>query len=380
MRGRAFPPADSTCQSTARGDTRPPGIRRLALAFGLALCPLLVSCKKGSGGPPAPPPTEVEAERVGTAEIVETISAIGTIQPNESVHIKPESEGVIKAIHFTEGQMVEAGQQLFELDSGKEAAQLARAKADAEIARITLERSRTLAGTKAISQQEIDDWKARLAAREAEVALYQEQLSDTVVVAPFRGMTGPRNVSIGQYVDSVTVLGTLVDQSKVKVLYRIPEKDLSRLGIKQPAQVRVAAYPGRQFGGEVDLIDPVVEETTRMVQVRAVAANPEGLLKAGMFAQVETVVGRRPNAVVISERGLIPSLRGFSVYLIRDGTALLSPVKIGVRQPGKVEILEGLSPGQEIVVGGTQKIVDGAKVVAATQPTGPSNGVAGNAQ
>ena len=348
--------------------------RGFVLSCFLLLALPICGCKKGSdgGGPPPAPPTEVEAERVTTSEVVETLSAVGTVQPNESVEVKAEAEGVIKTIHFTEGQIVEVGQKLFELDSGKEAAQLARARADAEIARITLERSKTLAGTKAISQQEIDDWKARLAAREADVTLYQERLGDTVVVAPFRGVVGPRNVSVGQYVSSTVILVTLVDQSRVKVLYRVPERELARVNLKQPVQLRIAAYPDKSFTGEVDLIDPVVDPTTRMVQLRAVAPNPESLLKPGMFAQVETVVGRRPDAVVISERGLVPSLRGFAVFVIKDGSALLQPVKIGVRQPGKVEIAEGLTKGQEIVVGGTQKIVDGAKVSVAASPSPPN--------
>jgi membrane fusion protein (multidrug efflux system) len=353
------------------------GKMRGCVALSLAVV-LICGCKKGGGGgPPQAPPTEVEAERVSTAEVVETLAAVGTIQPNESVEIKSEAEGVIKAIHFTEGQVVEAGQKLFELDAGKEAAQLARARADSEIARITLERSKTLAGTKAISQQEIDDWKARLAAREAEVALYQEQLSDTVVLAPFRGVVGSRHVSIGQYVSPMVVLVTLVDQSQVKVTYHIPERDLARVRTKQPVQLRVAAYPDRTFTGQVDLIDPVVNPATRMVQLRALAPNSDGLLKPGMFAQVETVVDRRPDAVVISERALVPSLRGFDVFVIKDGTAVLQTVKIGVRQPGKVEIAEGLTAGQEIVVGGTQKLVDGAKVAIAAAPVPPKPVAAG---
>jgi membrane fusion protein (multidrug efflux system) len=105
-----------------------------------------------------------------------------------------------------------------------------------------------------------------------------------------------------------------------------------------------------------------------MVQLRALAPNPKGLLKPGMFAQVQTVVDRRPNAVVISERALVPSLRGFGVFVIKDGAAVVQDVKIGVRQPGKVEIVEGLNPGDEIVVGGTQKLVDGSKVVASPAP------------
>ena len=369
-----------SCGCEAAEPTRralPPRLdsRSYILFFAVVVAGLVLSgCKKGGGGgPPPAPPVEVDAERVTTAEVVETLGAVGTIHPNESVDIKSEAEGVIKAIHFTEGQIVEAGQKLFELDAGKESAQLARAQADSEIARITLERSKTLAGTKAISQQEIDDWKARLAGREAEVALYKEQLSDTVVLAPFRGVVGPRNVSIGQYVSPMVVLVTLVDQSKVKVVYGVPERDLARVRIEQPVQLRVAAYADKSFTGQVDLIDPTVDAATRMVQVRAIAPNPEGLLKPGMFAQVETVVARRPNAIVVSERALIPSLRGFGVYTIKDGTAVLQPIKIGVRQPGKVEIAEGLTPGQEIVVGGTQKIVDGAKVVASAPPASPQS-------
>ena len=309
---------------------------------------------------------------VSTGEITESLSSLGTVQANESVALKSEADGVVAAIHFTEGQTVEAGQKLFDLNAGKEAAMLARAQADAEIARITLERSRTLAGTKAISQQEIDDWKARLAAREAEVALYREQLKDTQVTAPFKGIVGGRNVSAGQYVNSSVVLLTLVDNSRVKVSYNIPEKELARVHVGQPASLRVAAYPERKFQGEVDLIDPVVNPTTRMAAVRAIVPNAENLLKPGMFAQVETVVGSRPHALVIPESGVIPSLHGFSVFLVKSGAVTLTPVELGVRQPGKVEIKHGLSVGDEIVVGGTQKLVDGAKVVSGSAPPAPA--------
>ena len=323
----------------------------------------------GGGGPAAgPPPTAVDMITVSTGEIVESLSSLGTVQANESVALKPEADGVVSAIQFTEGQVVETGQRLFELTSGKEAAMLARAQAEAEIARVTLERSRTLAGTKAISQQEIDDWKARLAAREADVALYKEQLRDTQVSAPFKGVVGGRNVSLGQYVNSSVVLLTLVDNSRVKVTYYVPEKELARIRAGQSVALRVAAYPGKKFEGEVDLIDPVVNPSTRMAAVRAIVPNPENLLKPGMFAQVDTVVGRRPEALVIPESAVVPSLRGFSVFLVKEGSVTLTQVEIGVRQPGKVEIKHGLSAGDLIVVGGIQKIVDGAKVVSGQTP------------
>ncbi len=332
---------------------------------------LLIGCKKEEPKPQEAPPVAVETEPASRSEIIETLGAVGSIQPNETVDLRPEAEGVVKAFYFDEGQVVEAGQKLFELDSGKESAQLAKARADAEIARITLERSQTLAGTKAISQQEIDDWKARLAAREAEVTLYEERLDDTIITAPLRGVMGARHVSVGQYVTPSTVLVTLVDLSDVKVVYGVPEQELARLRIGQPVNIRVAAWTEREFSGKVDFIDPVVNETTRMASVRAVVPNNDGRLKAGMFARVETVVDRRPSAIVIPERALLPSLRGFSVYVVEDSKALLTPVKIGARQPGRVEILQGLEPGQQIVVAGTQKLVDGAKVAAA--PHSPAN-------
>lgn len=325
----------------------------------------------GGGAAAGPPPTPVEMVTVSTGEIIESLSSLGTVQANESVAIKAEAEGVVTAVQFTEGQMVEAGQKLFELNSGKETAMLARAQADAEIARVTLERSRTLAGTKAISQQEIDDWKARLAARDADVALYREQLSDTLVTAPFKGVVGGRNVSLGQFVNSSVVLLTLVDNSRVKVTYHVPEKELSRIRTGQSVSLRVAAYPGRKFQGEVDLIDPVVDQSTRMASVRALVPNAESLLKPGMFAQVDTVVGKRPDALVVPEAAVVPSLRGFSVYLVKQGVATLTQVELGVRQPGRVEIKQGLTVGDEIVTSGIQKLMDGAKVVSAqSKPEG----------
>ena len=342
--------------------------------LGLALLPLalvLTGCKKsGAGGPPEPPPTEVEIRVVSTAPVEDVLGSVGTIEANEIVEVKTEVPGLIAAIHFTEGKRASRGDRLFELKCAKEAAQLSLARAEEEVAQQNLERARKLAGTKAISQQELDQLASQVAARGANRRLQEERVKDMTIVAPFAGVVGPRRVSVGQYIDSGQSLVTLVDSSRVKISYRIPERNLGRFKVGQDVRLVVGAYAGKVFPATIDLINPVVDEATRTTQIRAVAENPDDLLKPGMFARVETVLDRRASAVVMPETALVPALNGFSVYVLKGGVARLSPVKLGVRGRGNVEITEGLTVGQEIVVEGTQKLVDGMKVVAARPSSG----------
>lgn len=329
----------------------------------------LAGCKQGGGGPQEPPPVLVEIGPVATAAIEEKVAAVGSIEANEIVELKTESPGRIAAIHFTEGKRVAAGDRLFELAAEKEAAQLAQARAEEEVAGQNLERAKRLAGTKAISQQELDTLASQVAARAAARRLYEQRVRDMTITAPFAGVVGPRRVSRGQYVDPGQSLVTLVDNAQVKVSYRIPERELARFKLGQEVQISIGAYPDQAFQGVVDLINPVIDEATRTAQIRAVAPNPDDRLKPGMFARVETVVATRAAARVIPESAVVPGLEAFSAYIVSNGIARLSPIKLGVRGRGTVEILDGLTAGQEIVVQGTQKLVDGSKVIAAAPAT-----------
>jgi membrane fusion protein (multidrug efflux system) len=300
-----------------------------------------------------------------TAPVEELLSAIGSVEANEQVQLKAEAAGVIAHIGFAEGGPIQAGDLLFELDSAKENALLAQAKAEEDVARQNLERARQLAGTRAISAQEMDQLGSLVAARTAARRLQEEQLADMRITAPFHGVVGPRHVSVGQYVDRGQSLVELVDKARVKVTYRVPERRMSDLGLGREVRVTVSAYPDKVFHGVVDLVSPVVDPSTRTVLVRAVVPNPEDLLKPGMFARVETVIARREEALVIPESALVAGLDGFSVYVVKDGQARLTPVALGVRHRGTAEVRSGLEVGQEIVVQGTQKLVDGMAVVAA---------------
>ncbi|MCP5517058.1 MAG: efflux RND transporter periplasmic adaptor subunit [Verrucomicrobiales bacterium] len=327
---------------------------------------LTVGCGPGGGGPPPTPPVEVTVAEVQTAPVEDRLSAVGTIQSNEQVTVMPEAAGLVQAIYFTEGQRVEAGAPLFELDDRKEKAQLEQAKVDLDLARQNAERVEQLAGTRAISQQEIDQVRSQVTLKEAVLAFAEKRVAEMRIVAPFAGVLGPRAVSLGQFVTTGEPLVTLTDDSRVKVVYEVPERHLARLQTGQKMELSVAAFPERRFPGAVDLISPQVDAATRTVEVRAVAENPDRVLRPGMFARVETITGARPAAVVIEERAIVPSLEGFAVYVVTNEVARLRGIKLGQRMAGRAEVVQGLQPGQKIVVSGLQKIVDGSAV--ASQP------------
>jgi len=333
----------------------------------LAVLAALTGCKQGGGGNPPVMPVEVDAVQASTSPVEDRLAAVGSLQANEQTTLMPEAPGRIKAILFEEGQRVTVGAPLFELDDEKEAAQLALAAADLDLARQNAKRAEALAETKAISRQEIDQMRAQVNLKEAS-RLYQEKRAREMhLSAPFAGVLGPRAVSLGQFVNVGTALVTLTDDTRIKVQYRLPERHLPLLKAGQEVTLRVSAFPDKAFPGKVDLVNPEVDQQTRTVQLRALVPNPDGLLKPGMFAHVETITGRRDDAIVIPERAVVPSLAGFSVYTIVTNTARAVAVEIGQRMEGKVEIRKGLTAGQPVIVGGLQKIIDGTLVTAAPQ-------------
>jgi len=335
-----------------------------ACGLWLAAALSLAGCKQG-GGPPADFAVEVATVRPEVTVVEEALPAVGSIEADERVVLQPETPGLVESIEFREGEVVEAGRVLFRLRSRKEEAQLAQARADKDLAASNLERARTLAGTKAISRQELDQLESTLAAREATYELESRRLEERVIVAPFDGVMGPREVSVGQYVNAGTTLARLVQDATVKIEFRVPERQLAQLRPGQTGRVRVTAYPDQVFSGTVDLVDPEVDAGTRTVGARLRVPNPDRHLRPGMFARVELVVGRRAEALVVPESALVPSLDTFSVFVVEEGRARLRTVRLGVRLPGKVELLEGLSAADEVVVSGTQKIVDGTRVTPA---------------
>jgi membrane fusion protein (multidrug efflux system) len=348
---------------------------RLQTAAMMMAAAILAAAFSGctEGGANGPPPDMAMPVVITTPlqmTVEDTVSAVGTVDAREHVDIQPEVPGLIETILFKEGDFVRQGQRLFAMNSRSEAAVVAQAQAELQLAESNLERAKTLIGSNAISQQELDQLESQVAVKSATLNAAEQDLSERFIEAPFDGRVGPRRVSPGQYVKAGTSLVTLVDDATVKVHFRIPERQLALLQPGQTGRLSVAARPDRIFEGTVDLIDPVVELETRTIEIRMLGPNHEHLLQQGMFARVRVVVQTRAKSLVVPEAALVPNLERFSLYRVEDGHARLTPVTLGVRLPGQAEILEGIQADSEFIASGLQKIVDGMKVVPLQTPAG----------
>lgn len=316
-----------------------------------------------AAAPAGPPAVQVVGYRSRISPLAQTLSLVGTLAANEAVEITSEIDGIAEKILFDEGESVKAGQILIEIDSGKLKASLDKAQADLQLAEATRQRFEGLGTSGAVSRQEVDRSVAEFEAAKAAVALAEEQLKEASISAPFDGVMGARYVSPGQFVVRGQPLSSLISQDPMKAEVRVPERFLSQLAAGQTVQVRVAAYPEETFTGEVYFIDPQIDEETRTALVKAKVPNGAGKLKRGMFATLELIVTVRENAIVVPETALLWNGDVASLFVVGEaGEVELRQVRPGIRQAGIVEIIEGLSEGETVVVEGTQKLGPGSFV------------------
>lgn len=319
-----------------------------------------------AGGPPPDAAVKVFTYQLVPESYRETFSIAATLLANESVEVRAETEGRVLEIGFEEGEPVRRGQVLFRLDDEKIRASLAEAEAAFELAKVDWARAEDMLRARAISRAEYDAARANFLARQATVALLKKQLSDTVITAPFDGVMGPRLVSPGQVVGRLTPLGSLVDQRIIKVEFHVPERLTGRVRPGQPIELRVAAWPDLVFTGTVTFISPQLSVPSRTLVVRAEVPNDEARLKAGMFGRVGLVIGEHAGALFIPESAIIQQGDQAFVYVVGENTRVaLRPIRLGVRQPGRVQVIEGLSAGETIVTEGHQKLAPNRRVDAA---------------
>jgi membrane fusion protein (multidrug efflux system) len=310
-------------------------------------------------------PVKVAAVRTGT--ISEEISAVGTLLANESVMIRPEREGRVAAIHFSEGQVVRKGAKLVSLDTAEIEAQLAAINSEVNLNRSRLKRAEDLHEKKFISAQALDDAREAMnqsAARQAEV---KARLEKSAVIAPFEGVTGLRQISPGAYVKAGQDVARLEGIGTLKLDFRVPELYLGKIRTRQEVVMRADAFGAETFRGEIYAIEPAVDEQTRTVLLRARVPNPGARLKPGMFARVVLVLEVRENALILPEQALVPQGKDRFVYRLADGKARMTKIELGLRRPGEVEVLKGLAAGDTIIVDGQLRLRDGAAVTVLTE-------------
>lgn len=303
------------------------------------------------------------------------IEAIGTANSNEAVNITSRTANIITAIHFSDGQQVTAGQLLVELDREQANAELAQATAAFEESRSQYNRSRELLSTQVLSKAQYEQIEATMKSNEARVAASRARLADTYIRAPFSGGVGMRRISLGALINPGTVITTLDDVSSIKVDFAVPESNVGSLRAGQNVLARTNAYPGRKFAGRVVSVDSRVDPATRAVTVRAVVANRDSALKPGMFLTVELSQDRRP-ALVIPEEAVVPEQARQFVFVVDGAVVRKREVVLGRREPGFVEVTDGLATGDHVVTEGTIKLRDGIAVqdvgVVATPAAAPT--------
>lgn len=323
----------------------------------------------GRGGPGGGDrPATVSTQVVRLRPFSDSLQALGTVRARESVTVTASVSEKVQAVHFDSGDSVRAGAPLVTLSGQAEQAALTEAAAAAAEADRMYRRQSELGAQQLIARSQLDAQRATRDAARARVAQVRAQLADRVVRAPFAGVLGLRQVSPGSLVSPGTVITTLDDITQVYVDFPMPEGQLAQVGAGQRVDGTAAAYPGRTFEGTVQTVDARVDPATRAVTVRGVFANADRALKPGMLVQVQVRRAER-QALMVPEIAVVQAGNESFVYVASpQGTAERAVVRLGVRSGGQVEVVDGLKPGDAIVVDGTGKLRPGQKIRAGGAP------------
>ena len=306
----------------------------------------------------------VEVTAAFRDSVVDAIVATGGIEAMQQIALRPDVEGRVVELLFREGQQVAAGTPLVKIDDAELVAQVERARADRDLARQALERTRQLVTDRAAAAADLERAEATQRVAQASLDLLELRLSRTVVRAPFAGVIGQRRVSVGDYVTSQRELLMLQTVSPVRAVFNVPERYSEDLRPGQAVTFRVAALPGRDFDARVDFVDPAVTLPGRTITVKAVASNSGGVLQPGMFVEVRLATEVRPNATVIPEEAIAPAAGGAFAWVVVDGKVTRRALELGVRTPGFVEVRRGIDIDEQVVVGGLDRLFEGAAVNA----------------
>ncbi|MBL7926074.1 MAG: efflux RND transporter periplasmic adaptor subunit [Bacteroidia bacterium] len=328
----------------------------------LIICCTAACTKKVSqnNSKPKTPPT-VSVQIATPVAIDNVIHTTGTLQANESIEIRPETNGIITTINFIEGKPIRAGQVLLKINDDDLIAEKKKAQVALNFARENAGRNAKLLAIEAISNEDFDRVVNELKKAEAECELIEAQLAKKIIKAPFNGIMGLRNVSVGQYVASGTLLATLNQVHVLKVNFAIPEKYVQQVKVGNTISFTVAGDT-TNFDAKIYAIDNSIDETTRSVMVRALSNNPDGKLHAGSFAKVAVSLGSVPDAIMIPADVLMPELDGNKIYVLSNGKAIAHKVSTGIRNETSIEIVSGMHAGDTLITSGLLMLKDSMDV------------------
>lgn len=330
----------------------------------------------GPGGRDGGRPTFVVTAPVGEAEFAVRIDAVGTAKARESITVTAKTQDTISGINFRDGQYVRAGHMIVELSSRQQSAQLIEARAALGEAEAQFQRAQTLAAKGLTPRATYDLRRMQRDTAAARVKAQESQVSDRSIRAPFAGVLGLRQVSLGTLVRPGDVITTLDDVSVVKLDLAVPETSMALLQSGMVVEVRSAGYPDKVLTGTVSGLDSRVDPQSRTIAVRAEVDNPDGLLKPGMLLTATLRADPR-KGLMVSEVAIVPLGPDRFVFVAgADGKAERRSVKTGRRNLGQVEVLSGLRLGEPVIVDGIVKLRPGAPITL----TPPSDGRRGKGE
>ncbi|MCP5158069.1 MAG: efflux RND transporter periplasmic adaptor subunit [Gammaproteobacteria bacterium] len=322
----------------------------------------------------APAPAVIVAE-ARLEPLVDRVEALGTLRANESVSLTASVTETVTGIYFDDGERVKAGTTLVEMTSAEEHAQLEEAQAMTQEAKSQFERVQSLATQGTASRSLLDERRRDWETARARFAAIESRLADRLVKAPFSGVVGLRNLSLGALVTPGDLITTLDDDRVMKLEFSVPSTFLETLRPGLSVVAKARAYGDREFIGRVVSIDSRIDPVTRSIVVRAVLPNADRALKPGLLMRVELLKNPR-DGVVIPETALAPLGQQQYVLVVhaaQDHQVERREVKIGVRRPGEVEVIEGLKPGEKVITHGIQIVRPGQNVTIQAVDDGSHN-------
>lgn len=308
----------------------------------------------------------VQTTKVKLAEFTDSIEAIGTTRANEQVFITSKHSDLVDEISFTDGQIVNKGDVLVRLNNQEELAKVSELNANLSESMAQFKRFQELLNSKATSKSLVDQQEAKTKAIAAQLQSARTKLDDLTIKAPFAGVLGFREISVGAYINAGSVITSLDDLSVIKIDFTLPERFLTTIKVGQTITAYSSAYENQQFVGSISSIDSRVNPTTRSLKVRAKIDNKALKLRPGMLLNI-TLVRQKETLIQVPESTIIPVEDQHFVFVVVDGAgsqkiAKRKTITIGRRQTGVVEVLSGIEPGEQVVTQGTLKLRDGAVV------------------
>lgn len=304
----------------------------------------------------------VRVQNVAVHTLAEQVESVGTTLANQSIDITAKVSETLSKIHFEDGQFVQQGDLLVELTNDAEASRLAEAQASANDARRQFARLEELSKNKLVSTTDLEVARTAMQTAEARLDGVLVNMSDRVVRAPFTGLLGFRQVSAGSLISPGTVITTLDDISIIKLDFTVPEAYLAAIHPGLNIHAQSVVYEGRDFPGEVRVVGSRIDPVTRSVQVRAEIDNGDAALRPGMLMTIKLDIDTHDAMVVPEEAVMVDRNVQYVMVLNDNDTVRRAELQLGRREPGIVEVLSGLTPGDRVVVEGANNLRPGQKV------------------